>query len=224
MNPSNIKYLLIGNTDTVKIITEYVVVRTSQTQMEAKQIFEKLSKSQEKKIDERNKIQGNQGNYYFTITRPNVFFLLLVEMNFPERKVFELIENICSDNIPLMVNDKGELLGSGRQMLKQIVDKFQSGSNRLSDVSSDVNEIQLEMKDNIKKVLTNVEDAKKLQESSDRIKLNSNEYKKNAKSLERATWWQNCKLNIIIGSVVVGILLVILIPLLSGKSSSTTKS
>jgi len=220
MNPSNIKYLLIGNTDTIKIITEYVVVRTSQTQMEAKQIFEKLSKSQEKKIDERNKIQSNQGNYYFTICRPNVFFLLLVEMNYSERKVFELIENICNDKIPQMVNDKGELNGSGRQLLKQIVDKYQDGNSRLSDVSYDVNEIQLEMKDNIKKVLTNVEDAKKLQESSDRIKLNSNEYKKNAKSLERATWWQNCKLNIIIGSVVVGLLLIIIIPFMTGKSST----
>jgi vesicle-associated membrane protein 7 len=220
MNPSNIKYLLIGNTDTVKIITEYVVVRTSQTQMEAKQIFEKLSKSQEKKIDERNKIQSNQGNYYFTISRPNVFFLLLVEMNYSERKVFELIENICDDKIPTMVNDKGELNGSGRQLLKQIVDRYQDGSSRLSDVSNDVNEIQLEMKDNIKKVLTNVEDVKKLQESSDRIKLSSDEYKKNAKSLERATWWQNCKLNIIIGSVVLGLLLIIIIPLCTGKSSS----
>ena len=217
MNPSNIKYLLIGNTDTIKIITEYVVVRTSQTQMETKQIFEKLSKSQEKKIDERNKIQSNQGNYYFTICRPNVFFLLLVEMNYSERKVFELIENICNDKIPQMVNDKGELNGSGRQLLKQIVDKYQDGNSRLSDVSYDVNEIQLEMKDNIKKVLTNVEDAKKLQESSDRIKLNSNGYKKNAKSLERATWWQNCKLNIIIGSVVVGLLLIIIIPFMTGK-------
>jgi hypothetical protein len=209
----NIKYLLIGNTDTVKIITEFIVIKNPQTQTEAKQIFEKLSKVSEKKIDERNKIQGSQGNYYFTITSPNYFYLCLVDPSFPERKVFELIESINKDHVPLMINDKGELNASGRQILKGLVDKFQILNGKISDVHNDVNEIQLEMKDNIKKIISNVDDARKLQETSDRIKLNSSEYKKNAKDLERATWWQNCKLTIIIASVVIVLLLVIVLPL-----------
>lgn len=209
----NIKYLLIGNTDTVKIITEFIVIKNPQTQTEAKQIFEKLSKVSEKKIDERNKIQGSQGNYYFTITSPNYFYLCLVDPLFPERKVFELIESINKDHVPLMINDKGELNASGRQILKGLVDKFQILNDKILDVHNDVNEIQLEMKDNIKKIISNVDDARKLQETSDRIKLNSSEYKKNAKDLERATWWQNCKLTIIIASVVIVLLLVIVLPL-----------
>jgi hypothetical protein len=187
----NIKYLLIGNTDTVKAITEFVVVKNPQTQNEAKQIFEKLSRVSEKKIDERNKIQGNQGNYYFTITSPNIFYLCLVEANYPERNVFELIDSINKDHVPLMVNDKGELNASGRQILKSLVDKFQDSKDKISEVHSDVNEIKLEMRDNVKKIISNVDDARKLQETSDRIKVNSADYKKNAKSLERATWWQN---------------------------------
>ncbi len=216
----NIKYLLIGNTDTVKIITEFIVVKSPQTQNEAKQIFEKLCKVPEKKIDERNKIQGNQGNYYFTITSPNVFYLCLVDQTYPERKVFELIDSINKDHVPLMVNDKGELNASGRQILKSLMDKFQDSKDRISDVHNDVNEIQLEMKDNIKKVLTNVDDARKLQETSDRIKNSSQDYKKNAKDLERATWWQNCKLTIIIASVVVGLVLIVVLPIvLTGRKS-----
>lgn len=209
---ANIKYLLIGNTDTVKVISEFVVVKHAQTPVEAKQIFEKLSKV-EKKIDERNKIQGGQGNYYFTITSPNVFFLCLVDPNFPERKVFEMIENINKDHVPMMVTEKGELNASGRQILKTIVDKFQDGKDKISDLQNDVDEIQIDMKNNIKKIVTNVDDARKLQDTSDRIKANSADYKKNAKDLERTTWWQNCKLTIIIASVVVILVLVIVVPL-----------
>jgi hypothetical protein len=213
MQNTNIKYLLIGNTDTLQLVTEYVVVKNPQTQAEAKQIFEKLSKVPEKKIGERNKIQGARDNYYFTINSPNLFFLSLVDRSYPERKIFELIDTIVKDHIPLMVNDKGELNASGRQMLKTLVDKFQDGKDTIGQIQSDVNEIQLEMKDNIRKMIANVDDAKKLQETSDRIKNTSADYKKNAKTLERETWWQNCKLTIIIVSVVVVILLVIILPL-----------
>jgi hypothetical protein len=217
---TNIKYLLIGNTDTIKIITEYIVIKNPQTQTEAKQIFEKLSKVQEKKIDQRNKIQGGQGNYYFTITAPNCFFLVLVDQNYPERFVFELIDAINKDHIPLMVNDKGELNASGRQILKNHVDNYQEAKNRISDVQNDVNEIQLEMKENIKKIITNVDDARNLQATSDRIKNNSADYKKNAKDLERATWWQNCKLTIIIASLVIGVILVIVLPIVLTKNKN----
>lgn len=214
---TNIKYLLIGNTDTVQIITEYIVMKNNQTQNEAKQIFEKLSRVQEKKVDQRNKIQGAQGNYYFTITSPNVFFLLLVDPNYQERFVFELVDAINKDHVPLMVNDKGELNASGRQILKNLVDKFQEPKNRIGDIHSDVNEIQIEMKDNVKKMVSNLDDVRKLQESSEKIKANSADYKKNAKDLERATWWQNCKLTIIIVTIVIGVILVIVLPIVLKK-------
>lgn len=213
MQNTNIKYLLIGNTESLKIITEFIVIKNNQTQGEAKQIFEKISKVPDKKIGERNKIQGPRDNYYFTIIAPNLFFLSLVDRSYPERRIFELIDTIVKDHIPTMVNDKEELNASGRQMLKTLVDKFQN-SDSLGQIQADVNEIQLDMKDNIRKIMTNVDDAKKLQETSERIKNTSNDYKKNANDLERVTWWQNCKLTLIIvgiGVVLLGIVLFIVL-------------
>lgn len=216
MSLTPLKYLLIGDTNTVQIIAEFIVVKSPQTQIEAKQIFEKLSKTQEKKIEERTKIQGKQGNYYFTITGPNkLFFLVLVESSYPERFVFELIDNINKDHIPLMVNDKNELNASGRQMLKTLVDKYQdeNGLNKIGSINSEVDDIKVDLSHNIKKMMNNMDDIKSLENQSNSIKVKSADYKKNSKDLERATWWQNCKLTIIIAIIVIAVALAIIIPL-----------
>lgn len=211
----NIKYLLMGNTSNTQIITEFQISKNAQTQIEAKQIFEKISKLSEKKIDQRNKIQGNQGNYFFTVSTPNIFYLVNTDPSYPERHVFEMIENINKDHIPLMVTDKGELNANGRQLLKLIIERFQDIKkvNNISDVESDVNEIKLEMKENIRKIVNNVDNAKELDSKASRIKDNADIFKKDAKALERTTWWQNCKLTIIIGVIVVGVVLIIVLPL-----------
>jgi hypothetical protein len=212
MATSNIKYLLIGNKDTAKVVTEFVVIKNDKFQSDAIQIFEKLSKAKDKKIDQRNKISQPIGNYYFTTVSPNVFFLALVDVNYPERFIFELFENINKDHVPLMINDQGELNASGRQLLRSLVDQYQEPKNKINDIHNDVNEIKLEMKDNIKKIMVNVDDARKLQDSSDKIKKDASDYKKNATELKRATWWQNCKLTIIIVGVI-ALLLVIILPI-----------
>lgn len=211
--PPNIKYFLICNTETGQVISEFMVVKTSSTQNEAKQIFEKLRQVSQRKWNERSKIQVSQGSYYFTMVPPNLFLLCLVEFNYPERKAFELIEEINKDHIPMMTAENGELNQSGRQMLKNLIDKFQNPQDKISDIQRDVNEIQLEMKDNIRKVMVNIDDAKKLQETSDRIKNNSMDYRKNAKDLERTTWWNNCKLTLIIAGAVIALILIIVLPI-----------
>lgn len=218
MSSLPIKYVLIGDTNSSQIITEYTITKSPQTQTEAKQIFEKLSKSPEKRVEERNKIQGKQGNYYFTIAgQNNIFYLVLVDTTYPERYVFDLIDNINKDHIYLMVNEKNELNASGRQMLKNHIDRYQDEDNlnSIKSINSEVEDIKIDMNNNIRKVIGNVDDIKNLEVQSNRIKNNASEYKKNAKDLERTTWWQNCKLTIIIGVIVIAVLLAIIIPLVT---------
>jgi hypothetical protein len=217
MNGTNIKYVLIGNTATSTMMAEFSAVKNTQMQTEAKQIFEKMSKLADKRVDERGKIQGkNQETYYFTHITPAVFVLLLAQSSYPERHAFDLIENINKDSIHLLVDAKsGELTSSGRQSLKNLVDKYQDIKNisKISQIENDVKDIKLDLNENIRKVVSNVEDAKQLEDKSHRIKNNADAFKKDSKALERATWWQNCKLTIIIGVIVIGLILVIVLPL-----------
>ena len=219
MTSANIKYVLMGNVSNEKIMAEHIVIKNSQVQTEAKQIFEKISKSGEKKVEERNKIEGSNGNYYFTITAPNIFYLVHTEHSYPERHVFAFVDQLNKDNIPLLINEKGELNSAGKQSLKNVVEKYQDVNNlsNISRLESDVRDIKLEMNQNIKKMVSNVEDTKNLDSKAGKIKDNADLFKKDAKKLERMTWWQNCKLTIIIGVIVVSVILVIVLPIVTSN-------
>ena len=102
-----IKYLLIGDSSTNKIITEFLSGNTQpKTKNEINQIFNKLCKTPNKKLDERNKITSKNENYYFTFCHPDLIYLILVNNEYPERYVFELIQKINDEKIPTMVNDE----------------------------------------------------------------------------------------------------------------------
>ena len=209
-----IKYLLIGDSSTNKIITEFTSGNAQpKTKKEINQIFNKLCKSTNKKLDERNKITSKDENYYFTFTRPDLIFIILAQNDYPERYIFELIQKINEENIPTMVNDETrELNPSGRQALKQLIDVYQDpkNMNRLSDIQSDVDSIKVDMKQNINKMVENVEDVNDLQNKSEALKMETSDYKKNAVEIKQITWWQNFKLWLIIGGVVLLLILLII--------------
>ena len=126
-----IKYLLIGNSATMKIIAEFNSGNSSlKTKKEINQIFSKLFKTPDKKYNERNKIISKNVNYFFTFCRPDLIYLILVNNAYPERLISQLIDKINENNIPTMVNDETrELNLCGRQSLKILIDKFQNPEN-----------------------------------------------------------------------------------------------
>ena len=209
-----IKYLLIGDSSTNKIITEFSSGNAQpKTKKEINQIFNKLCKTPNKKLDERNKITSKNENYYFTFCHPDLIYLVLVNNEYPERYVFELIQKINDEKIPTMVNDETrELNPSGRQSLKQLIDVYQDPKNisKIADLQSDVNSIKVDMRKNINKMVESVDDVNQLQEKSAALKLESTEYKQNSVEVRRLTWWQNFKMWIILGGVVL-LLIIILI-------------
>ena len=209
-----IKYLLIGDTSSSKIITEFSSGSTQpKTKKEINQIFNKLCKTQNKRIDERNKITSKNENYYFTFCNPSLLFLVLANNKYPERLIFELISKINEEKIPNMVNDETrELNPSGRQALKQLIDVYQDPKNvsKISQIESDVNSIKVDMRKNINKMVESVDDVNQLQEKSAALKLESTEYKQNSVEVRKLTWWQNFKMWIILGGVVL-LLIIILI-------------
>lgn len=145
-----IKYLLIGDSSTNKIITEFSSGNAQpKTKKEINQIFNKLCKTPNKKLDERNKITSKNENYYFTFCHPDLIYLILVNNEYPERYVFELIQKINDEKIPTMVNDETrELNPSGRQSLKQLIDVYQDPKNisKIADLQSDVNSLKVDMR------------------------------------------------------------------------------
>ena len=209
-----IKYLLIGDTSSNKIITEFSSGGTQpKTKKEINQIFNKLCKTQNKRIDERNKITSKNENYYFTFCHPTLLFLVLANNKYPERLIFELISKINEEKIPRMVNDETrELNPSGRQALKQLIDVYQDPKNvsKISQIESDVNSIKSDMRKNINKMVESVDDVNKLGESAAHLQLETKEYKQNSIEVRKLTWWQNFKMWIILGCVVIFLIIILI--------------
>ena len=210
-----IKYVIIGDSGTTKIIAEFSSGNVeSNIKKEINRIFNKLTKSQFKKYDERNKITSKDENYYFINIKPDLLFVVLANNQYPERYVFELISKIVEENIPTMINDETqELNPTGRQALKDLVDKYQDIKNisKIAEIQKDVDELKVDMKKNITKMVESVDDVKDLQNKSEQLKLESQDYKDNSVTLRKITWWQNFKLWIILIGVILVIVLIIIL-------------
>ena len=112
-----------------------------------------------------------------------------------------MFEEIRSEDILSMINDSTkELNPNGRQKLKEIIEKYQEKEqiDKIAAIQEDVNEVKVEVKKNIDKMVEGVEDVEKLQEKSNELKDASKDYQNNAKEVRKITCWQNCKLWIIL--------------------------
>ena len=150
--------------------------------------------------------------------KPNYLFIILVNNQYPERYAFELISKIMEENIPTMINDEtGELNPSGRQALKELVNKYQDikSINKIAEIQSGVDSLKVDMKKNITKMVESVDNVNELQNKSEQLKLETEDYKKTSVEIRKLTWWQNCKLwVIIIGIVLLIVLIIVLIVVL----------
>ena len=214
-DPTPIKYLLLGDTSTNKIITEFTSPNVqSKSKKEINQIFKKLSKYPNKKIEEQNKIASKNENYYFTFYNPSLIYIVLVNNQYRERLVFELIRKINEENIPSMINDETrELNPGGRQALKQLIDAYQDPKklDKIGQIQKSVDSIKIDMKDYIVKMIYCEENVKDLENKTNHLQLESNQYQKNSQEIRTITWWQNIKLWILLGLIVILLIVIIIL-------------
>ena len=216
----NIRYMLIGEAENNKIITELSNASCSEkSKNTAPQIYQKLVKSPSKVYEQRNKIDDKEQQqiFYFLITQPNLLFIILVDENYPERFVFQMIDKIKEEKVLEMINEETkELNAQGIEAIKSIVDSYQDPSkiDKIADIQKDIDDIKVQMKDNIKKQFSSMEDVQNLEEKSNKLKSDTAEYANNANDLKKTTCIQSWKLTIIIVALIVMVGLAISLPLI----------
>ena len=217
-NFSRIKYLLIGNVDTKKIMTEYSSTsNANEIKKEINQIFAKECKTQLKKYNERNKITSKDSIYYFIIEKPNIIFIILVDEDYPEETVFELLEKIQGKQITKMLNEEtNELNSEGRLELKNIIDIYQKKNgdedgDKNDKVNEDKNIKENNGKDNLNidkeknndiNLTLNIDD---LQTKNDEFLLTDTKKKWSIKNLQI---WKNYRTYLYLALIVLIILIV----------------
>ena len=209
-----IKYLLIGDIVSNKIITEYSSSNDSnQIKKEINQIFAKICKTHMKKYNERNKITSKDSIYYYIIEKPNLLFIILVDEEYPEDFVFELFDKIKNDEITKMINEETqELNPTGRVELKNIIDVYQKknldqNENDNETKILEVNNNNSNNNNNIKKgkeqnIVENIED---LQTKTDEFLLADDKKKWSFKFIKI---WKNYRTWLYLALIVLIILII----------------
>lgn len=151
-NTSPIQYLLIGDISNSKIITEFSsTINSTQIKKEINQIFAKICKTQSKKYGERSQISSKDSIYYYTLVKPSLLFIILVEDDYSEELVFELIDKINEEKITTLINEETqELNPNGRVELKNIIDIYQKKGDGENENENKENEKEKEkLKDKV---------------------------------------------------------------------------
>ena len=203
-----IKYLLLGDVVTNKIITEYSSTGDSnQIKKEINQIFAKICKSQIKKYNERNKITSKDSIYYYIIENPNLIFIILVDEEYPEDLVFELIDKIKKDEITKMINEETqELNPSGRVELKNIIDIYQKKNLDQNENDNENKIIEINSNNNVKGNQINMtENIEDLQTKTDEFLLTDDKKKWSLKNLQI---WKNYRTWLYLALIILIILII----------------
>lgn len=223
MATNNIKFFLMGNLSTKKVMLEESFGSSKDSEKDAFQIFNRLCMMSSHKFEERSKVSSKNGNIFFTCHLPNKFYLALADSTYSESKVFDLISEVNNSTISESLDKEGKVPIEGKLNLRVLVDKFEkSRDSSIADISHDINDIRIEMKNNVKNLIQNKENAEELQKQSESIKDGGELFAKNANEAKKITCWQNWKLIIIIVLIVIGVLLVIIVPIVTTSSAAST--
>jgi hypothetical protein len=225
-NSINIYYLLLGELDTKSILYE-VVIEKSNANVKSKEIFNRMAQlktTNSNIINQRNKIPSGDNwkntYFYYYITENSVFIFLEANDKYPESQAAKFIDNVVQENIHLMTNDNGELNSNGKNKIKALLAKYQDNGN-VGVIQTDLDDIQLGMKDTLKRQMQNINNLKALDNRTIKIKDNAEAFKKESKDLKKITYKNNLKMILIISAIVVILLVVIILPIVLSQLPSS---
>lgn len=221
-NQQPIKYILIGNSKTIQEIGEYPNKQETSTSKSAKNIFQGYCQNESRIVyDQRHEIKNVDDIFYFTVSTDKIFYLVSTEKTYSSRYIWELITEITRDNIHLLVDEKGELHKIGKHQLKTLVDSYQK-HNTIGKLQAEVQEVKIELNQNYRKLINNIDNVEELQKKANNIKDISKEYNKEAANLRKETCCRNFKWTIILIVLVIGVVFLIVVPIVASSSKSDT--
>ena len=209
-----IKYFLIGDIDTNKAMTEYSTnAINNKAKKNANQIFQRICKSNERRYEERNIITAKENKYYFSLFQPNIVFIIYADGTYPERLVFSMFDEVRKEKVLSMINEETkELNPNGRQCLKQIIEKYQNKEkiDKIESIQKDINDVKIDIKDNLEKLVESVPDVEKLEETANDLQISSDDYQNSAEEVKRVSLFKSCRFRIAVFLILL-ILLIIFI-------------
>lgn len=209
----SILYLQIINLETQDILGGYEHPEIKDPNM--KKELEDKTKELIPTIQTVNKSIKNHFNFkndlnktieiYYLSTNNGILYLSFIELSsenaktFKDNYVYELLENIDSQNIKKFVDDEDKLTIVGLQNLRMCIDNYHntynydsgetlieddSQNNKISIINNQINDVKNDMKENVKHMMNNMSDMNEIEGKSVSIKDTSFQFQRDSKSLE----------------------------------------
>ena len=171
---------------------------------------------------------------YYSLLNKGILYILFVEVlsiyldNFNDESIFELIEEIDNQGIISNTDKNGKLNNIGKQNLKFVVEKYQNSfyegkevsnpslieeapkDNKIAVINEQIRGVQNDMKNNVKNMITNIQDINEIENKSVAIKDTSFQFRKDSLALEKKMR-RNALRNKIILTIVVILILALFI-------------
>ena len=155
--------------------------------------------------------------------KANIAFMILTNDNFPERYSYKLLMELQTKTISTIykhyinkvvidVLDRAENFKSFAKDIQlymvELERKYRNivENDKIGIIQEDVDDLKIDIKNNIDKMLTNIEMVSELEEKSNALKNMAKEYKTGTKELKRASWRTN-KYTVVAGGISLGALL-----------------
>uniref|UniRef100_A0A6U4MYF0 V-SNARE coiled-coil homology domain-containing protein n=1 Tax=Hemiselmis andersenii TaxID=464988 RepID=A0A6U4MYF0_HEMAN len=142
-------------------------------------------------------------------------YMCMAEEDFGRRAAFSFLEDI-KNKFSTTYGERGRTALAysmnedfSRVLSKQMDHYSASGDNdKIERVKADMDDVKNVMVDNIEKVLKRGEKIELLVDKTDNLNQQSIRFKKHSSQLKTAMWWQNARLMIFVGAVVVVVALI----------------
>lgn len=151
-----------------------------------------------------------------------VFTSCINDPNFSDKLSWQLVEEFMKEMITLhgeatLLSAPAESLSrASKRTMKEIMGKYDAPagagpSDRTTEVRQKVEQVQGIMQDNVKRMLENQTNVESLEEKTDGMSKQANQFLKQSVDLRRQMQLRNLKLKIILGIIVTAILVYIIV-------------
>ena len=220
-NKNTIFYISIGDLITKRIIVDYFPQGKSNQQMfkdYAKNIINKLltisigpNERYKETLDNDKKFNVSMDN------KANISFMILTNSAYPERSSYKLLmelenKSISTINKHYINKMTGDILALTEYFktfakdiqlyMVELERKYRNivENDKIKLIQEDIEDVKIECKKNINKMLNNIELVSNLEDKSNALKEMAHEYKTGGRELKRASWRRN-KVTVVAGGL-----------------------
>ena len=220
-NKNSIFYISIGDLITKRIIVDYFPKGKGNQHIykdSARNLINTLltisigpSERYKETLDDNKKFNVSMDS------KANVAFMILTNDNYPERYSYKLLMELESksistinkhylDKVILDVLDRAENFKTFAKDIQlymvELERKYRNvvENDKIKLIQNDIEDVKIECKKNINKMLNNIELVSNLEDKSNALKEMAHEYKTGGRELKRASWRRN-KVTVVAGGL-----------------------